>query len=126
MKKIFISIFCFLIIFSLFFQIFPQISYATNSNFETSVYDPNNNHAGTPGNAVAKITTTVLTFVQIAAGAVSIIMIVTLGVKYMTGSVESKADVKNNTVTFVIGAIIAFSATTLATIIKNFVLGNLK
>ena len=53
------------------------------------------------------------------------VMLVTLGVKYMTGSVEAKADVKNNTVTYAIGAGIAFGATAIATIVKQFVLKNL-
>lgn len=125
MKKVLISIFCFLIIFTIFFQIFPQFAYATNPNFDTGVYDPGNDHSGTPGNTVAKIVGTALTFVQIVAAGISVVMLITLGVKYMTGSVEAKADVKNNTVTYAIGAGIAFGATAIATIVKQFVLKNL-
>ena len=39
---------------------------------------------------------------------------------------QNKADVKKNTVTFVLAAGICFGGTLIATIVKNFVIGNLK
>lgn len=125
MKRVFISIFCFLIMFLLLFQCFPIFSNATDP-FDTSIYGTETDDSGPAGNAVAKITGTVLTFVQVVGVGVGIITLITLGTKYMTGSVEDKADVKNNTVTYVLAAGICFGGTLIATIVKNFVIGNLK
>lgn len=127
MKRVFISIFCFLIIFTLLFQVFPIKSNAVNNgNFTTAYYDPSNDHSGDGGKSAGKILAAGLSLVQWAGVAVAIIMLLTLGVKYLSGGVDDKSTVKKNTVTYVIAAGIFFGGSVLVTIIKTFVLGTLK
>lgn len=47
-----------------------------------------------------------------------------MGLRYMFASSEVKADIKKNTVTWVIGAIIVFAATTLVGLVLNVVVGD--
>lgn len=47
----------------------------------------------------------------------SVIILMVAGIKYMTGSVEEKADYKKALLPYVVGAILLFSATTIANMI---------
>lgn len=128
MKKLLISIMGLVIIFTLLFQYFPIASFATN--FDTGYYDPNNNHAQNGsvnvGNTAATIVGTVLTVVQWAGAAVAIIMLVTLGAKYLYGGVDEKSTIKKSTVGYAIGAGIFFGGTVLVSVIKNFILESMR
>ena len=126
MKKVLISIAGLLLLFVLIFQFIPIQSIAAG-NFDTGYYDPNNNHAdGAVGKTTATILGTALTAVQWAGTAIAVIMLITLGAKYLSGGVDDKSTVKKNTIAYAIGAGIFFGGTILVSIIKNFVLGNLK
>lgn len=48
---------------------------------------------------------------------VSVVILLVLGIKYMMGSAEEKADYKKSMIPYVIGAIIIFAAPTIANII---------
>ena len=50
---------------------------------------------------------------QAVALAVALVMILVLGIKYMTASVEGKADIKATMVPFIVGAVVAFGAFTI-------------
>lgn len=50
----------------------------------------------------------------------SVIVIIVLGIKYMLGSVEEKAEYKKTLVPFLIGAVFIFSASTIAGLIYEF------
>lgn len=54
------------------------------------------------------------------ATVLSVIIFSVLGVKYMLGSVEEKADYKKNLVPYVIGAILVFGITRIVSIISTF------
>lgn len=49
----------------------------------------------------------------------SVIVIVVVGIKYMIGSVEEKAEYKKTILAYIIGAALLFSATTLPNILYN-------
>lgn len=59
----------------------------------------------------------ILTTVGIVA---SVIVLAILGIKYMMGSAEEKADYKKSFIPYIVGAIILFAAPTIANIIYNF------
>lgn len=68
------------------------------------------------GNDIVRILTTV--------GVVaSVIVLVVLGIKYMMGSAEEKAEYKKTLMPYVIGAVLVFAASAAATIIFNFASG---
>lgn len=64
------------------------------------------------GNSVITIITTV-------GSIISVIVLIVIGIKYMMGSVEEKAEYKKTLLPFVIGAIILFACSNLAGIIYN-------
>ena len=64
---------------------------------------------------------TILTTIGIIA---SVIILIVLGIKYMMGSAEEKAEYKKTMMPYVIGAALVFAASAIANILYNF-LGNL-
>ena len=50
----------------------------------------------------------------------SVIIIMVLGVKYMLGSVEEKAEYKKTLLPYIIGAALVFAASTIASVVFNF------
>ena len=77
--------------------------------------DPSNdaqNSINNLGQCVIKIISTVGTII-------SVVFLIILGIKYMTGSVEERANYKKTLLPYVIGASILFAASTLTSIIYN-------
>ena len=64
---------------------------------------------------------TILTTIGIIA---SVIILIVLGIKYMMGSAEEKAEYKKTMMPYVIGAALVFAASAIANILYSF-LGNL-
>lgn len=52
--------------------------------------------------------------------AVALGMVVYIGIKYITGAADAKANMKSAVVSYLIGALIVFSATTIARIVVGF------
>lgn len=65
-------------------------------------------------------TSKILTVISNIGIAVSVIMLAILGIKYMMGSVEEKAEYKQGLVPYVIGAFILFGVTTFVKILMAF------
>lgn len=66
----------------------------------------------------------VLGFVQILGSAIAVIMIVVLGIKYMVGSVEEKAEYKKTMIPYAVGAICIFAASNIAKMVYDAVTTN--
>ncbi len=60
---------------------------------------------------------TILTSVGIV---LSVIVLIVLGIKYMMGSAEEKAEYKKTLMPYIIGAALIFAASTIATVVYNF------
>lgn len=69
--------------------------------------------------AVTKTANNIIGIVQVICYAAAVIMLVLLGVKFITASPEGKAEIKKSAIIYVIGAIIVFAAGTLLGIISN-------
>ena len=52
---------------------------------------------------------------------ISVLILIVLGIKYMMGSAEEKAEYKKTMIPYLIGAVCIFAASTLANIVYNFV-----
>lgn len=65
-----------------------------------------------------KSTVSILTSIGIV---ISVVVLAVLGVKYMLGSVEERADYKKSLMPYFIGAMFVFGASTIANIIYKFV-----
>ena len=63
---------------------------------------------------------TLMNVIQTVGVVVAVIIIMVLGIKYMMGSAEEKAEYKKTMVPYLVGAILIFAATTIANIVYNF------
>lgn len=73
----------------------------------------------TAANQITGIISNVIGIVQVICYAAAIIMLIILGVQFITASPEGKATIKKSAIQYVIGAIIVFAAGTLLGIIAN-------
>lgn len=83
------------------------------SNFVLA-YDPSGitgEHSGNAATSVKTIGEKILGIVQIVGTTASIITLIILGIKYMTGSVEEKAEYKKTLMPYLIGAVFVLGAT---------------
>lgn len=64
---------------------------------------------------------TILTTVGVV---LSVIMLIVLGIKYMMGSAEEKAEYKKTMMPYLIGAVLIFSASVIANVVYNFAKGS--
>lgn len=64
------------------------------------------------GNSIIKVIST-------AGVVVSVVVLIILGIKYMMGSVEEKAEYKKSLMPYVIGAALVFAASGIAQIVYN-------
>ena len=61
----------------------------------------------------------ILGFLQWIAAAAAVLIIAVLGVKYMMGSLEEKAEYKKSFVPLIVGIIVVFGAVTIANLLIN-------
>lgn len=68
-------------------------------------------------NAMETVGGTIIKYITNAAMVIAIVMIAALGIKYMVGSAEEKAEYKKSLLPLLIGAILVFGAAAIARII---------
>jgi len=68
---------------------------------------------------VASITNMVIYVIQIIAFAAAVIMLIFVGIKFLTASPEGKAEIKKTAVIYVVGAILLFAATGILQIVRS-------
>ncbi len=71
-------------------------------------------------NAVKGLGNNILGIVSTGASVLAVIILIVLGVKYMMGSAEEKAEYKKTLLPYFIGAIFVFGAGLISSIIFNF------
>lgn len=57
--------------------------------------------------------------VQTIGVVVAVVILLVLGIKYMMGSAEEKADYKKSMIPYIVGAILIFASTTIVNIVYN-------
>lgn len=73
---------------------------------------------------VTKWTNNIINIVATVGSGAAIIILIILGVKYMMGSAEEKAEYKKTLLPYIIGAIFVFGASALTGILYNFIQNN--
>lgn len=86
---------------------------------DTSISIPKETNAGYAGTGLSATMSNILGIVTVICYAAAVIMLLYLGVKYITASPEGKADIKKTAIQYVIGAVLVFAAGTVLNIIKN-------
>lgn len=72
----------------------------------------NNSNLTTAGEKTLGITTTI-------GSVAAVLILVVLGIKYMMGSTDEKAEYKKSMLPYVIGAVLVFAASAIASVIYN-------
>ena len=70
---------------------------------------------------VVDIAATIVEIIRIVGFIVAVITLLILGIKYMTGSIQEKAEYKNKMLPYLIGVVIFFALTQLLALILNLV-----
>jgi len=107
----------FLIFILLIHIIFPYNCYAEDFGLGDL-----NDYKGTTGDSeyLAEKVGNILGIIQVVGTILSVIMLIIIGIKYMIGSVEEKAQYKETLKPYIIGAFILFTGTLLPQIIYEF------
>ncbi len=89
--------------------------------FAAATTEPNIPTGTAPNGAsdVSNIAGMVIYVIQIIAFAAAVIMLIFVGIKFLTASPEGKAEVKKIAVIYVVGAILLFAATGILGIVRN-------
>lgn len=62
---------------------------------------------------------TIISVVRTVGVLVAVVILLILGIKYMMGSAEEKADYKKSMIPYIVGAVLVFSASTIAGIVYD-------
>lgn len=81
---------------------------------------------GTGGTSLNNIVGAVITIIQIIAFAAAVILLMFLGIKFLTASPEGKAEIKKSAVIYIVGAVLLFAAGGILSIIQNLAVSNIK
>lgn len=65
----------------------------------------------------------IVAIIQTVGVVVAVVILLILGIKYMMGSAEEKADYKKSMIPYIVGAILIFASTTIVNIVWNFAKG---
>lgn len=117
-KKRLIVIF---IIFVLCILFICQVVQATT--FNPDHYKPSSTNSVSGATQLEKIGNRIIGVVQIIGSVSSVVALIVIGIKYVTGSVEEKAEYKKTLKPYLIGAILLFGITNILAIVQNVVSG---
>ena len=95
-------------------------------SYATAAPDPGQvvtGDASTDTTGIQNIGNQIVTIVSTIGSIVSVIVLVVLGIKYMMGSAEEKAEYKKTLLPYIIGAGLVFAASAIAGIIFGFTQG---
>lgn len=62
----------------------------------------------------------IIKVISYAGSGIAVIVLIVLGIKYMMGSAEEKAEYKKTLLPYILGAVLVFAASTIASIIFSF------
>jgi len=98
---------------------------ATISNVVLAVDIPGQLDTISKGNAsanadeVVNLGATIVTIMQTVGIVVAVVILLILGIKYMIGSAEEKAEYKKTMIPYLVGAILIFASTTIVNVVYN-------
>ena len=104
-----------LICLTVLISVFNYNAYAISNPLEDpSLYTPGLRGSETE---LVEMTRTILGIVNTVGIVASVIILMVVGIKYMTGSIEEKAEYKKTASAYVLGAMLLFGITTIANIL---------
>lgn len=103
--------------------ILPSVAYASNGTFDASTYQPSSTTDATGASKIQDLGNVMISVIRTVGTIISVAILSIIGIKYMTGSVEEKAEYKKTMLPYVIGAVILFGITSFIGIIVDLVKG---
>ena len=86
-----------------------------------SALDPRTIQGDTTGtDTVQKVGKSILGIVQVVGSIAAVIILVVIGIKYMLGSAEERAEYKKTMIPYLVGAVLIFAASNIAGMIYNW------
>lgn len=82
---------------------------------------PADNVTGSP--EIQSAGNSIISILQTVGVVLSVVVLMIIGIKYMMGSAEEKADYKKSMIPYLVGAILIFAASALAQVVYQFVTG---
>jgi len=76
-------------------------------------------NASATADEVTKLGATIVTIMQTVGIVVAVVILLVLGIKYMIGSAEEKAEYKKTMIPYIVGAILIFASTTIVNVVYN-------
>ena len=87
--------------------------------FDPGNYEPNSQVEAEGASKLAEIGNLIISFLQIIGTISSVLVLIFLGIKYMMGSLEERAQYKQSMLPYLIGAFMIFGISNLLAIIVN-------
>ncbi len=110
-------------VFSILVLAMMMVSFLSMTVLAADGYDPlkyNGENSQVNTEKMDSIGQSIVNIITTAGSIISVIVLVVLGIKYMMGSAEEKAEYKKTLLPYIIGAAFVFAASTLASVIYNF------
>ncbi|MCI8412449.1 MAG: hypothetical protein HFJ40_08570 [Clostridia bacterium] len=89
------------------------------TDFNTEKYKPNSTDQVSDAGKLENIGNIIIGTVRTVGSLISVIVLIILGIKYIMGSAEEKAEYKKTMMPYVIGALLVFGITNLLAILSN-------
>lgn len=74
-------------------------------------------------NSVMNVGGMIVAIVQTVGVVIAVVVLLVLGIKYMMGSAEEKAEYKKTMIPYLVGAVLIFAATTIVNVVYNMANG---
>ena len=122
-RKIFLKVIFIILILLVVGLVINNNSFSWDMNLEQ--FEGENGNAGRAGNTVTGIVGALINLMSTVGAGVAIIMLVVIGIQYVSKGAEGKAEAKKDLEGYVIGAVILFGVSGLLKLLKMFIDSNL-
>ena len=78
-----------------------------------------NGGEGVQTESVTKIGGNVVTIIQVVGVVIAIVILLVIGIKYMVGSAQEKAEYKKTMIPYIVGAILIFAGTSIVKVVYS-------
>lgn len=121
MKKIFVKLMCIVCVILCVISITNCVVVEATSTGDIIKQNFTGN-SGTEGSvAIQKILSAVLSIIRNAGVAIAVVVLMTIGAKYIVASAGDRADIKKYAINYVIGALILLGATGILSVVKTII-----
>ncbi len=88
-------------------------------NIDTVINGVENGGQNVNGTAIQNIGGNIVTIVQVVGIVIAIVILLVIGIKYMIGSAEEKAEYKKTMIPYIVGAVLIFAGTSIVRVIYS-------